>query len=353
MRRRDILAGAGALAAGASRGLPGARDRPGHPAAHDGDRLARNHAGPLPERAPAGADDRRGHRRPHQDRGVSGRRVRARVRDLRRGRCRRRRHVSLVRGLLRKEVAGVPFLLGDALRLHRQRAVRVGPARRRSRAVGCAQRSIQHQGAARLQHRLPDGRLVHPRDHLAGGVQGAALPDGRARRRGAAAAGRHRGDPAGRRNHAGAPVRRHRRQRMDRALARHGHRSAQGGGLLLLSRVSRAGLRLFGRHQQGRLGQLRRQRPAADRGRGRRRIRALAGGVQREQRAVAAQAAGGRRRQDPEIRRLPAEGLSPRSARMSSPRSAPATTSPGKSTRATSSSARRSWTGATSPNAPT
>ena len=48
-----------------------------------------------------------------------------------------------------------------------------------------------------------------------------------------------------------------------------------------------------------------------------------------------------------------AEGLSRRSARTSSPRSAPATSFPRKSTRATSSSARRSWIGATSPNAPT
>jgi TRAP-type mannitol/chloroaromatic compound transport system substrate-binding protein len=77
------------------------------------------------------------------------------------------------------------------------------------------------------------GRLVHPRDRLAGRVQGAALPDGRARRRGTQAVGRHRGDPAGRRDHAGAQVRRHRRQRMDRPLAQHGARTAQGGGLLL------------------------------------------------------------------------------------------------------------------------
>ena len=40
-----------------------------------------------------------------------------------------------------------------------------------------------------------------------------------------------------------------------------------------------------------------------------------------------------------------------RSARTSSPRSAPATTFPGKSIRATSSSGHRSWIGATSPNA--
>ena len=61
--------------------------------------------------------------------------------------------------------------------------------------------------------------------------------------RGAPAAGRHRGEPAGRRDRAGAQVRRHRRQRMGGALARHGARSAQGRGLLLLSRVPRAGHR--------------------------------------------------------------------------------------------------------------
>ena len=202
-----------------------------------------DYAGPSLQRGSFRADDRRRDRRTHQDRGVSGRRVRAPVRDLRRGRGRRRRHVSLVRRLLRKEVAGVPFLRGHALWLHRGRAVRVGPVRRRSGAVGRAQRSIQHQVAPLPQHRFPDGRLVHPRDHLAGRVQGAALPDGRARRRGAPAAGRHRGDPAGRRDHAGAQVRRHRRQRMDRPLARHGDRPAQGGRLLLLSRVPRAGHR--------------------------------------------------------------------------------------------------------------
>ena len=76
------------------------------------------------------------------------------------------------------------------------------------------------------------------------------------------------------------------------------------------------------RHQQERVGKLRRGRPAAHRGRGRGRIRALAGGVQRQQRAVAAQAAGRRHRQDPEVRRLRAESLSRRSARTSSPRSA-------------------------------
>ena len=97
-------------------------------------------------------------------------------------------------GYFEKKSPAFHFFAADALRLHRRRAVRVGPLRRRPRAVGRAQRSVQRQAAALLQHRLPDGRLVHPRDHLAGGVQGTALPDGRARRRGAPAAGRHRGD---------------------------------------------------------------------------------------------------------------------------------------------------------------
>jgi TRAP-type C4-dicarboxylate transport system substrate-binding protein len=63
------------------------------------------------------------------------------------------------------------------------------------------------------------------------------------------------------------------------------------------------------RDQQGRVGKLRRRRPAGLRGSGRGRIRALLGRVQRQQRALAAQAAGRRYRQDPEVRRLRAEGL--------------------------------------------
>ena len=45
-----------------------------------------------------------------------------------------------------------------------------------------------------------------------------------------------------------------------------------------------------------------RERPAGFRGRGRMRICAFVGGVQRQQRALAAQAAGRRRRQNPEVR---------------------------------------------------
>lgn len=58
--------------------------------------------------------------------------------------------------------------------------------------------------------------LVHAGDHLAQGVPGIAVPDGRSRRRGASAIGRHRGDLAWRRDHVGAEVWGDRRQRMDR-----------------------------------------------------------------------------------------------------------------------------------------
>ena len=170
MRRRDVLAGAGSLAAGATAGFPA-------PAIAQGIRQLKmvtdwpeGMPGLAHQRGPFRADDRRRDRRPHQDRGFSGRRACAPVRDLRRGRGGRRRHVSFVRRLLRKEVAGVAFLRGHPLWLHRGRTVRVGPVRRRSRAVGRAQRAVQHQVAPVHQHRLPDGRVVHPRDHLAGRI---------------------------------------------------------------------------------------------------------------------------------------------------------------------------------------
>ena len=237
MRRRDILAGAGSLAAGATLSFPapaiaqGIRqlkmvtDWPeGTPGLHTSAvRFAQTIGAATGGRIkievfPAGALVR-----PFETFDAVG----AGVADM----------YHSYEGYFEKKSPAFNFFCGDALRLHRRRAVRVGPLRRRPGAVGRAQRSIQHQAAPLPQHRLPDGRVVHPRDHLAGGVQGAALPDGRARRRGAPAAGRHRGDSAGRRDHAGAQVRRHRRQRMDRALARHGDRPAQGGGLLLLSRA--------------------------------------------------------------------------------------------------------------------
>ena len=84
----------------------------------------------------------------------------------------------------------------------------------------------------------------------------------------------------------------------------------------------------------------------------RRRIRANAGGVQHQQRAVAAQAARRRHRQDPEVRRRPAEGLSRdqqgrrrggrlrRRSLQENLRELPAVPR------------ARSWIGATSPNAP-
>ncbi len=115
MRRRDILAGAGSLAAGAASSFPA-------PAIAQGIRQLtmvtdwpESLPGLLPSARSAGADDRRGQRRPHQDRGVSGRRVGAPVRDLRRGIGRCRRHVSFVRRLLREEVAGVQFLFAAFL----------------------------------------------------------------------------------------------------------------------------------------------------------------------------------------------------------------------------------------------
>ena len=47
-----------------------------------------------------------------------------------------------VRRLFRKEGSGVPVLRGNPLRLHRGRAIRVGPVRWRPGAVGRGQRSI-------------------------------------------------------------------------------------------------------------------------------------------------------------------------------------------------------------------
>ena len=60
---------------------------------------------------------------------------------------------------------------------------------------------------------------------LAGGLKRLALPDARARRRGPTSAGSHRGERAGHRNRIVAQIWRHQRQRVGRALARHGHGS--------------------------------------------------------------------------------------------------------------------------------
>ena len=187
MKRRDILAGLGSLATGAASSFPAPAIAQGL-RTQDGDRLARRVAGTSVQCGSFGADDRSRNRRAHQYRGISIRRIGAPVRNLRRGGGWRRRHVSLDRVLLGKKVAGVPFFRGRPLRVHRGRTVRVGSLRRWSRAVGFAQRAIQHQAAPVSQHRYPDGRLVYPRDHLAGRIQRAALPDARTWRRGAAAA---------------------------------------------------------------------------------------------------------------------------------------------------------------------
>ena len=90
-----------------------------------------------------------------------------------------------------------------------------------------------------------------------------------------ATARRHRGQPARRRDRPGAQVRRHRCQRVDRAVARHGHRPSQGRRLLLLPGLPRAGHGADARHQQAGLGEPRCRRPAADRGLRRRRVRAV------------------------------------------------------------------------------
>jgi hypothetical protein len=91
--------------------------------------------------------------------------------------------------------------------------------RRWSRTVGRAQRAVQRQTAPRAQHRLPDGRLVHPRDRVAGSIQGAALSDAGSWRRGSSPHWRDRLDNTGWRTRTDAQVRRHRRQRMGRPLA--------------------------------------------------------------------------------------------------------------------------------------
>ena len=61
-------------------------------------------------------------------------------------------------------------------------------------------------------------------------------------------AGCHRGDPSGQRDHAGAQVRRPRRQRMGWPLARHGHRPAQSGGYYYYPGFHEPGTCNAGRH---------------------------------------------------------------------------------------------------------
>jgi len=80
--------------------------------------------------------------------------------------------------------------------------------------------------------------------------------------------------------------------------------------LLLLSRMARAGLLANARHRQACVGEFRCERPAVFRGCRRVRIRALLGGIQREQCAVAAKAAGRRHRENLEVRRLHSQRLS-------------------------------------------
>jgi Bacterial extracellular solute-binding protein, family 7 len=160
MRRRDILAGAGSLAAGATLSFPAPAIAQGirqlkmvtdwteaTPGFHSSAvRLAQTIGAATSGRIkievfPAGALVR-----PFETFDA----VEAGVADM------------YLRGLLRKEVAGVTLLRGPALWLHRRRAVRVGSLRRRSRAVGRAQRPVQHQAVPLPQHRYPDGQAGSP-----------------------------------------------------------------------------------------------------------------------------------------------------------------------------------------------
>ena len=108
MKRRDILAGLGSLATGTASSFRAPAIAQGL-RTQDGDRLARRVAGTSVQRGSLGTDDRSRNRRAHQYRGISIRRIGAPVRDLRRGRGWRRRHVSFDRVLLGKKGAGVPF----------------------------------------------------------------------------------------------------------------------------------------------------------------------------------------------------------------------------------------------------
>ena len=108
-----------------------------------------------------------------------------------------------------------------------------------------------------------DGRLVHQGADQRRVLQGPAIPHARPRWRGAAAARRRGGQPAGWRDHPVAAVWRHRRERMGRPLGRHGVGAAQGGQVLLLSRLPRAWDGAVPRRQQEAVGQPRHAPSAA------------------------------------------------------------------------------------------
>ena len=227
------------------------------------------------------------------------------------------------------------------------------PVWRRSRAVGRAQRPIQHQAAARCSTGCQMGgwftREIKSPEEYKGLRYRMAGPGAEVLRRFGAIGG----DLAGRRDYAGAQVGRPRRQRMDRPLARYGVRPAQGGRLLLLSRrstspdpVSRsASTRACGRASMPANGGSSRRRPRAS-------TRALLAEFNANNALW--------------LRKLREEGVvkilkfddSLLNAFLKISKGVVAETGPHdelsrRFTRATSGSARRSWIGATSPNAPT
>ena len=306
MRRRDILAGAGSLAAGASVSFPA-------PAIAQGIRQLKM-VTDWPEDMPGlqtsarrfAQTDRRRDRRPHQDRGFSGRRVRARVRDLRRGRGRvSPTCITRLEGYFEKKSRAFNFFCGRTLRLYRKRTVRMGPAMAAAKSCGtrsavnstssrssCTSTGCQMGGWFTREITSPDGfRGLRYRMPGLGaevlrrlGAIVVTLPGGEivpALKSGAIDASEWIGPW------------------LDMAIGLHKaagyyyypgfHEPGSGFSVGINKRVWES----FDASDR-----------QADRGRGRRRIRALAGGVQRQQRAVAAQAAGRRHRQDPEIRRF-------------------------------------------------
>jgi TRAP-type mannitol/chloroaromatic compound transport system substrate-binding protein len=70
-------------------------------------------------------------------------------------------------GYFEKKSPTLHFFTALPFWLDPNRIVRVGAVRRRSRALGCPQRAIQYQVSSRLQHWPTNGRVVCAGDHLA------------------------------------------------------------------------------------------------------------------------------------------------------------------------------------------
>ena len=172
MRRRDILAGAGSVARRRELELPGARDCAGHPAAEDGDRLARRtpglHTSAVRFAQTIGA--------------ATGGRIKIEVFRPARWFVRSKPStpwgpvspicIIRIEGYFEKKSPAFQFFAAMPFGFTADELFAWVQLRRRPGAVGRAQRPIQHQAAPVHQHRLPDGRLVQQRDHLAGGFKG-------------------------------------------------------------------------------------------------------------------------------------------------------------------------------------